>query len=419
MIDVLIVGGGPAGCYTASLLGQKGFDVHVLEEHAVIGEPVDCSGVIGAEAFEKLELPESLKLGAISNLTLVSPSELEIKFSPRSALAYVVDRAAFDCLIAARTEQSGVTVHLGCRVVDLCVFSDGVELEIANKLGSEEAIRLSSFPASQRPSRLMIDELPVTNNESRKIVRARIAILAGGPRYNLQQKMGMGQPRDFLRTAQVELPIKDINEAKILLGSQVAPRSFAWIVPFKRGDKEFARVGVSSKKNAVPFLKKLIEQLYSEGRLTSPDASIRSWLIPITPLQRTFADRVLAVGDAAGQTKPTTGGGIYYGLIGAKAATQTVAKAFETGNFSSEILRGYEKEWRRHLGGEMRSGAFFRRLVERLTDEEIDGLFRIVQSDGILAAVTNKARFDWHKDIVQFTLRHPAMGKIFLRGLFR
>jgi len=344
MIDVLIVGGGPAGCYTASLLGQKGFDVHVLEEHSVIGEPVDCSGVIGAEAFEKLELPEFLKLGTISNLTLVSPSQLEIKFSPRSALAYVVDRAEFDQVIAARTEQSGVTVHLGCQVVDLRVFDDGVELEIANKLGSEEAIRLSRVPASQPPSRLMIDKLPVTNNESRRVVRARMAILAGGPRYNLQQKMGMGQPRDFLRTAQAELPIKNINEAKILLGSQVAPRSFAWIVPFKRGDKEFARVGVSSKKNAVPFLKKLIEQLYSEGQLTSPDPSIRSWLIPITPLQRTFANRVLAVGDAAGQTKPTTGGGIYYGLIGAKAAAQTVVKAFETGNFSSDILRGYEKE---------------------------------------------------------------------------
>jgi len=65
MYDVIVVGGGPAGCYTASLLGQQGFDVHVLEEHAVIGEPVDCSGVIGAEAFEKLELPEFLKLGAI------------------------------------------------------------------------------------------------------------------------------------------------------------------------------------------------------------------------------------------------------------------------------------------------------------------------------------------------------------------
>jgi len=246
-----------------------------------------------------------------------------------------------------------------------------------------------------------------------------MAILAGGPRYNLQQKLGMGQPRDFLRTSQVELAITDVEQAKILLGSQVAPRSFAWIVPFKKGDNQFARVGVSSKSNAAPFLKKLIEQLYSEGRLNSINASIRSWLIPVTPIKRTFAERVIVVGDAAGQTKPTTGGGIYYGLLAAQAAAQTAAKAFERGNFSAETLRGYEKEWKRVLGGEMRSGAFFRRLVERLRDEELDGLFRIVQSDGILAAVTSKARFDWHKDIVHFALRHPDLGKIFLRGLFR
>jgi len=419
MYDVVVVGGGPAGCYTASLLGQKGFDVHVLEEHSVIGEPVDCSGVIGAEAFEKLELPESLKLGAISNLTLVSPSQLEIKFSPPSALAYIVNRAAFDQVIATRTEQSGVTVHLGCQVVDLRVFDDGVELDIVNKLGSEEATRRFSVPAFQPPSGLMIDESRITNHESRRVVRGKMAILAGGPRYNLQQKLGMGQPRDFLRTSQVELPITDVEQAKILLGSQVAPRSFAWIVPFKKGDNQFARVGVSSKSNAAPFLKKLIEQLYSEGRLNSINASIRSWLIPVTPIKRTFAERVIVVGDAAGQTKPTTGGGIYYGLLAAQAAAQTAAKAFERGNFSAETLRGYEKEWKRVLGGEMRSGAFFRRLVERLRDEELDGLFRIVQSDGILAAVTSKARFDWHKDIVHFALRHPDLGKIFLRGLFR
>jgi len=419
MYDVVVVGGGPAGCYTASLLGQKGFDVHVLEEHSIIGEPVDCSGVIGAEAFDELELPESLKLGEITRLTLVSPSQLEIKFSPPSALAYVVDRAAFDQVIADKTLQSGVPIHLGCQVVDLRVFDDGVELDIVNKLGSEEATRRFSDPAFQPPSGLMIDESRITNHDSRRVVRAKMAILAGGPRYNLQQKLGMGQPRDFLRTSQAELPITDVEQAKILLGSQVAPRSFAWIVPFERGDKQFARVGVSSKENAAPFLKKLIEQLYSDGQLRCLDASIRSWLIPIVPLKRTFAERVLAVGDAAGQTKPTTGGGIYYGLLGARAAAQTVVMAFESGDFSSSMLRSYEKEWRRRLGGEMRSGAFFRRLVERLTDEEIDGLFRIVQSDGILAAVTSKARFDWHKDIVHFTLRHPAMGKIFLRGLFR
>ena len=119
MNDVVVVGGGPAGCYAASLLSERGFDVHVLEEHPVIGEPVDCSGVIGAEAFAALNFPDHLKLGEISALTLVSPSDLEVRFSPPTPLAEIVDRAAFDRALADKTLASGVTIHLGSPVVDL------------------------------------------------------------------------------------------------------------------------------------------------------------------------------------------------------------------------------------------------------------------------------------------------------------
>jgi len=127
----------------------------------------------------------------------------------------------------------------------------------------------------------------------------------------------------------------------------------------------------------------------------------------------------LAVGDAAGQTKPTTGGGIYYGILSAKAAANTVNLAFKTGDFSTATLRNYEKEWRKQIGPEVRRGVFFRKLFERLSDNDIDDLFRVVQSDGILASVSKKARFDWHRDVINFVLRHPELGKIFLRGLFR
>lgn len=389
MNDVVVVGGGPAGCYAASLLGERGFDVHVLEEHPVIGEPVDCSGVIGAEAFAALNLPDHLKLGEISALMLVSPSDLEVRFSPPTPLAEIVDRAAFDRALADKTLASGVTLHLGSPVVDLQLRDECVEVVLEN-----------------------------TVNGSRTL-RASMAILAAGPRFRFQRKLGMGEPADFLKTAQAEISVRGIKETKVLMGSRVAPASFAWIVPFQRGGEEFARVGVSAKVAAVPYLKKLLERLCCEGHLDSPDVPIRSWVIPIIPLPRTYSERVLAVGDAAGQTKPTTGGGIFYGLLCAEAAAHTAAAAFEKGDFSAGTMSAYEQEWRKRLGGEIRIGAFFRHLAERLTDKDIDDLFRVVQSDGILASVTKKARFDWHKDVIYFALRHPALGRIFLKGLFR
>jgi len=246
-----------------------------------------------------------------------------------------------------------------------------------------------------------------------------MAILAGGPRYNLQRKLGMGEPRDFLKTAQVELPIEGIQQAKISLGSRVAPGSFSWIAPFRRGNRDFARIGVSAKEAAGGYLQSHLRQLNRDGHIESTNVPIRSWVIPVSPIERAYSDRVLAVGDAAGQTKPTTGGGIYYGILSAKAAASTANLAFKTGNFSSATLRNYEKEWRKQIGPEVRRGVFFRKLFERLSDNDIDDLFRVVQSDGILASVSKKARFDWHKDVINFILRHPELGRIFLRGLFR
>jgi len=369
-------------------LARHGVDVLVVEEHSTIGEPVDCSGVVGAETFDVLALQSLPVLGTIRELTLISPSQIPVKFSPPAPLAFVVDRAAFDQAIARRAGAAGVQFRTGARATDLTISDCWASVDI-DEQGAVES------------------------------VKARVVILAGGPRYRLQQKLGMGRPSAFLRTAQVEVRSSGLEETQVYLGEGVAPGSFAWVVPFRRNGVGHARIGVSSKQVAGPFLQRFVDRFKETGAVEAVTAPPRSWVIPLTSLRRTYADRVLAVGDAAGQTKPTTGGGLFYGLLGAAAAAETVMDGLGKSRFDAATLKGYEARWRARLGREIKTGGFFRRLFEHLKDSEIDDLFRIVRSNGILPAVTSKARFDWHKDVILLALKHPSLGQIFLKGLTR
>jgi flavin-dependent dehydrogenase len=307
--------------------------------------------------------------------------------------------------------------------VDIHVSDDYVELEVVRQTSTFNVqgpmSKVQGAKSNYRSLGGTSDELRFTNNGYRRSIKARVAILANGPRYKLQRKLGMGAPKAFLRTAQAEVSVRDVGEAKVFLGTQVAPGSFAWIVPFRRGGEQWARIGVSAKANAVPYFQSLLSDLHVQGHVRSLNPSIRCWVIPITPLARTYSERVLAVGDAAGQTKPTTGGGIFYGLLCAEAAAVTALRAFEKGDFGLSVFKQYERAWRKRIGPEIRTGAMFRKLAEQLTDSDMDDLFRIVQSDGILPSISRNASFDWHRDVIYFVLRHPELGKIFLRGFFR
>lgn len=388
MPEVVVVGGGPVGCYAAKQLAGEGLDVLVLEEHPTIGEPVDCSGVIGRQAFDLFDLPREIILGEVRVLTMISPSDLRLIHGPPHPLAFVVDRAAFDRALAERALKAGAVIQTRCRVLDV--------------------VKAERFV-----------EVLVEEEEKRRIIRAQAAILAHGPRYRLQEKLGMGSPAALLRTAQVEMEVEGIEATQVRFGRKIAPGSFAWLVPFWRGERYYARIGVSATEPAASYLQRWLEALGRSGQVKGEVGKIRSWTIPIRPLPRTFTDRILAVGDAAGQAKPTTGGGLFYGLLCAQFAAQSLIEAFQKGDLSARTLSRYEARWRDQLGGEFRIGAFFRRLFEKMRDEEIDRAFEVVSSDGIFAQLSRKANFDWHKEAILCVLRHPPLGRLFLTSLFR
>ncbi|MDI6814873.1 MAG: hypothetical protein QMC90_02150, partial [Dehalococcoidales bacterium] len=125
------------------------------------------------------------------------------------------------------------------------------------------------------------------------------------------------------------------------------------------------------------------------------------------------SERLVVVGGAAGQVKPTTGGGIYYGLLCADIAANNLHRALESGDLSARGLASYEREWRRKLRRELKIGYWARKFYERLSDRQIDWIFDIIKSNGIDEALL-KAKdlsFDWHGEVVLRLMGHRAVAK--------
>jgi len=108
------------------------------------------------------------------------------------------------------------------------------------------------------------------------------------------------------------------------------------------------------------------------------------------------------VGDAAGQVKPTTGGGIYYGLLCADIAVDVLDRAMAGNDFSARTLSEYEKRWKRLLARELRIGRWARRTFERLSDRRMERLFRMVQDSRATESLLNAPdfSFDWHSRLI-------------------
>lgn len=111
-------------------------------------------------------------------------------------------------------------------------------------------------------------------------------------------------------------------------------------------------------------------------------------------------ERVLVIGEAAGQVKTTTGGGIYYGLLAARLAAETISTAFATGRFSAEQLCAYERDWKSLLDHELTLGLSFRKFYGRLGDRQMDFLLRHISRHGLNDLIQRHADFDWHRKLI-------------------
>jgi len=382
-VDVLVVGGGPGGLFFAERLARAGVDTLVCEEHATVGDPVHCTGILAAESFDDFDLPRASSLNALNAARFVSPSGITVHYATTSPLATVIDRPAFDRSLAQRAAAAGARMCTGVRVSRVDPGAHGVRLLVAGRA-----------------------------------VAARLVVLACGARYAFQRRLGLGLPKMYLHTAQRELPARRLSDVELHFGRQVAPDGFAWAVPVRRPDGLHVRIGVMAARDAPGCYARMTERIRDRWGVESDGLPPRQKILPLGAIERTVADRVMAIGDAAGLVKPTTGGGIYYSIQSAALAADVAIDALRRDRLEAASLAKYERAWRAQLAEELDAQHELRRVASRLSDEALDRLFELANTDGIMPIVRSTARFNRHRDLIRALFKHPPARKVLFRSVF-
>ncbi len=379
LLDVIVIGAGPTGSYLAYKLADAGYEVLVLEREEELGKKTCCTGIIGRECVNSFPVDEQAIIRWVNSASIFSPSGKPFRVFREENQACIVDRPAFDLAMAKRAQGRGAQYRLSSPVRDIKIEDSEVAVEV-NQQGEES------------------------------IHKARVAGVAAGFGSRLTLKLGMGMVGDFVMGAQTEVSTRDVDEVEVYFGRKIAPGFFAWLVPTTSGK---ALAGLLSRRSPGIYLGKLLDSLLAKGKIVSADGEFSYGGIPLRPLARTYDERLVVVGDAAGQAKPTTGGGVYYGLLCADIAANTLTASLKADDLSAKSLSRYERGWKIKIGRELRVGYWSRKLYERLTDRQVDRIFDIMKSSGIDRALleAKELSFDWHSDILLRLLGYRAVAK--------
>jgi geranylgeranyl reductase family protein len=383
MYDAVVIGAGPAGLYAAFRLAQNGLRVALLEEHHVVGRPAHCTGILAREAFDEFDISPDVILNELTAARFIAPSGRDVVYRPRAIEAVAIDRPAFDSDLAERAARAGVTFIHGARVTEVTRDAHRV---IVTAVG---------HPA----------------------VSARTCVLACGGRYALHRHLGLSVPSIYLHTAQKEVAAAHPGDVELHFGSYVAPKGFGWIVPIWREGRSYARIGVMSEDRSPTHFDRMVARVSGRwGIRPDDDDPPRQKILPLNRISRTYGDRLVVVGDAAGLVKPTTGGGIYYSLVSASLAADVLTDALREDNLTSERLAEYEQRWRQQLERELNTQLAFRSLAQTMHDDDIEGLFELAQTDGVMPIVRRTATFNRHRQLIVALLKHPPARQLFFRS---
>ncbi|MCW4007983.1 MAG: NAD(P)/FAD-dependent oxidoreductase [Candidatus Bathyarchaeota archaeon] len=387
-IDVAVVGGGPVGSFAALHLAKLRTNVMVFEEHETVGVPSHCAGHLSILSLRNLglhQLPSSMVENIFSQANFYSPAGFKFSVKLAKPVTCAVNREAFDKYVASMAEAAGARYSLNSRVESLLM--DGGAVRGVN----------------------------VTRGSVLEMVPAKIVIDAEGISSRLLRQAGLAGFNGDGLVYGVEAEVENVRDleldaVEVFLGKAYAPGFYAWLIPRRDGT---AKVGLAAKRgNPKMFLRRLIHRHPVASEKLRNARIQRITFHPITlggPIPKAYADGFMVVGDAASQVKPTTGGGVIFGLACARIAAEVAHDAIRRGDVSSASLQLYQKRFTEALGFDFHVMLWARRFLDSISDEKLDSLLRFYTWIGLDKTLANVEDIDFQGKLLLRILNKPAM----------
>lgn len=344
---VVIVGAGPVGCYLGQLLKHYGYDPLLLEEHAEVGRPVQCAGIVGRGIFEEMRLPLSNKsvLNAIDGAKVFFNGA---SFSvSRPKVAYIIDREIFD-----KELSRDLNIDYNTALQEVYPIKGGYILKTSN----------GEYYAD-------------------------VVIGADGPNSRVRRSLDFSSDMKLYRGYQYRVKMAPRHQ-NVVEVHYVKPFSmFTWVIPEGNG---MVRVGTISP-NPYQELNRFMESISSQGEIVEKNAGA----IPIGTCQL-VKERAALVGDAACQVKPITSGGIYYGMKSAELLADAIR---------DEDLSLYEKKWNEEFEREVKVCLLARYVLENMSENVLKTVFSYVKNNVKLIEETGD--FENHSSVIWGVVMNP------------
>lgn len=345
--DAVVAGGSVAGLLCAREIASGGNSVLVIEEDYEIGTPEHCGGLVSTRGLERLGIIPFGKTfdHIIKSAIIHAPNGSSFSIDSKKQKVAEISRRELDKQIAHQAQKSGAVIKVKTSFQEL----------------TEEGVRTND---GEIKCKIFVDARGISS----LIHKDREGILSSA-QYEIYA--------DWIKKGQVE----------VFFDQEKYPGFFAWIIPSGEGK---GKIGVAGKGIKVTEI--LEEFLEERGNYST----IRKIFAPIWikgPIKKFVERKTVIVGDAAGQAKPTTSGGIYTSGMGGILAGKAISKFLKSNNESD--LEEYQKTWTKQFGEEFEKQLWARKILERVDNNTINKLFELVTPE-IIKEISEKDDFDFH-----------------------